>query len=99
MTAGEHSGHPIPHGPLPITGFISGNVSANVYINALAAATIGSITTEYDGCCGTSRGAVGEGSSTVFINGRPAARIGDAVNVHNGAGEVTDGSQNVYIGG
>ena len=63
-TAGEHNGHATPHGPLPITGTISG------------------------GCSGD-----------VFINGKPAARIGDTLAAHNGTGAVSDGSGDVLIGG
>ena len=39
---------------------------------------------------------IAAGSSTVFINGRPAARKGDAVSI---GGAVQDGSGNVFIGG
>lgn len=35
-------------------------------------------------------------SSSVFINGRPAARVGDAVSI---GGAVQDGSTDVFIGG
>ena len=35
----------------------------------------------------------------VFINGKPAARVGDALNAHNGTGKVNAGSGDVYIGG
>jgi len=55
-TAGEHSGHVPPHSPEPFTGEISGACSGDVRVNGLAAATVGSITTERDGCCGSSRG-------------------------------------------
>lgn len=98
-TAGEHTGHPAAHGPLPITGNISGNCSPDVFINGRAAAYIGSITTENDACCGSSQGAVGEGSGSVFINGLPAARLGDALNAHNGTGAISSGSGDVIIGG
>ena len=100
MTGGEHSGHTKnPHPPMQLTGNISDGCSSNVFINGKPAATVGSNTTEYDGCCGTNRGAVGAGSSSVFINGKPAARVGDKVNVHSGHGIVNSGSGNVYIGG
>ena len=99
VTAGEHTGHTTPHGPSQITGNISGNCSRNVFINGKPAAYIGSITTENDGCCGSSFGAVGAGSSSVNINGIPAARNGDALNAHNGTGIVNSGSPNVNIGG
>lgn len=39
---------------------------------------------------------IAAGSSTVFINKKPAARIGDAVSI---GGTVKDGSGNVRIGG
>lgn len=57
-TAGEHSGHVPPHSPEPFTGEISGSCSGDVRVNGLAAATVGSETTERDGCCGSSKGAV-----------------------------------------
>jgi uncharacterized Zn-binding protein involved in type VI secretion len=50
-------------------------------------------------CCpkmGCHPGVVAGGSSTVFINGRPAARMGDSV----GCGSIIAmGSSNVFIGG
>ena len=98
-TAGEHSGHVPPHSPEPFTGEISGACSGDVRVNGLAAATVGSITTERDGCCGSSKGAVGAGSGTVRINGKPAARMGDALTAHSGSGSVTGGSPDVKIGG
>jgi len=41
-------------------------------------------------------GQLAEGSSSVFINGLPAGRIGDAVNCGSVAAQ---GSENVFIGG
>jgi uncharacterized Zn-binding protein involved in type VI secretion len=76
-TAGEHNGHATPHGPLPITGTISGGCSGDVFINGRPAAYVGSTTTENDACCGSSQGSIAQGSSSVFINGKPAARIGE----------------------
>lgn len=99
-TAGEHSGHGMnPHPPLTFTGEISGGCSSNVFINGIAAATKDSVTTERDSCCGSSNGSVAVGSSSVFINGKPAARIGDALNAHSGAGAIIGGSGDVLIGG
>ena len=92
-TAGEHSGHVPPHSPEPFTGELSGACSG------LAAATVGSITTERDGCCGSSQGAVAAGSGTVRINGKAAARTGDALAPHSGSGTITGGSATVRIGG
>lgn len=41
-------------------------------------------------------GKIYSGSATVFINGLPAARIGDSVSC---GGSVAEGSPNVFIGG
>ena len=43
-TGGEHTGHVPPHGPLPISGQISGGCSGDVNINGQPAATVGSTT-------------------------------------------------------
>lgn len=94
-TAGEHSGHISAHPPSPITGRISGGCSPNVFVNGSAVATVGSITTEEDSCCGSSTGTVASGSSTVFANNKGVARIGDALNAHNGTANITGGSSNV----
>ena len=99
ITAGEHSGHTTPHPPMVFTGNISSNCSGNVFINGRPAAHIGSVTTENDGCCGTSHGIVAVGSGSVFINGIPASREGDALQPHSGNGIVNSGSGNVIIGG
>lgn len=98
-TAGEHTGHIPPHGPIPFTGEISGGCSPDVRTNSRPAAIVTSITTERDACCGSSQGIVAAGSRTVRINGLPAARVGDALAPHNGAGTVTGGSPDVKIGG
>lgn len=98
-TAGEHTGHIPPHTPEPFTGEISGACSGTVRINGLAAAVAGSTTTERDGCCGSSTGAVATGSGTVKIGGQPAARMGDTLAAHSGTGAITGGSSNVQIGG
>lgn len=71
----------------------------NVFINGRPAATVGSITTERDGCCGSSTGVVAAGSGSVFINGKPAARLGDALTPHSGSGAISGGSGDVFIGG
>ena len=98
-TAGEHTGHVPPHSPEPFAGEITGACSGTVRVGGLAAAVAGSTTTERDGCCGSSQGAVAAGSGTVRINGKPAARKGDALAAHSGAGTVTGGCATVRIGG
>lgn len=95
-TSGEHSTHTVsPCPPSAISGFISGGCSPNVYCNGLPVATVGSVTTENDSCCGSAKGTVATGSSKVFVNGKPIARIGDALNPHNGTASITGGSSNV----
>ena len=54
---------------------------------------------ERDGCCGSARGSVAVGSGSVFINGKPAARRGDALAPHSGSGQISAGSEDVNIGG
>lgn len=98
-TAGEHSGHVSSHLPETFTGEISGGCSSDVFINGIPAAVVGSVTTEYDSCCGRSRGKVAAGSGSVFINGKSAVRLGDALNPHSGSGKISGGSGNVNIGG
>lgn len=98
-TSGEHSGHTPPHAPMVFSGKITGGCSGDVFINGRPAATAGSITTENDGCCGSSQGSIRVGSGSVFINGKPAARLGDALNAHSGSGSVAGGSSDVSIGG
>jgi uncharacterized Zn-binding protein involved in type VI secretion len=101
MTAGEHSGHTDEeiHSSSALTGLISGNCSPNVFINGLEAAYVGSVTTEYDSCCGSSSGSVAEGSPNVFVNGKPLARKGDSIQAHSGYAHITGGSSNVFING
>ncbi len=98
-TGGEHSGHVPPHPPMAFSGEICAGCWGDVIINGLPSATVGSVTLEQDGCCGSSLGSVAVGSSTVFIHGQPAARRGDALNPHSGSGAITGGSGDVFIGG
>jgi len=98
-TGGEHNGHIVPHAPMQFTGEITGACSGDVFINGQPAATVGSITTERDNCCGSSQGSVAVGSGSVFINGKPAARLGDELSAHSGSGNISSGSGDVLIGG
>jgi uncharacterized Zn-binding protein involved in type VI secretion len=76
---------PLPH---PFAGVIDGNLSTNVMIMGMPAATVGSTATNTPPHIPTppgtsfqipptSRGTIMVGSSTVMINGKPAARNGD----------------------
>lgn len=97
ITSGEHSGHSLnPHSPLPITGNISDNCSLNVFCNGIAVAHKGSVTTEVDGCCGSSSGSIAQGSSTVFVNNIPVSRKGDSISAHSGTAIIDSGSSNVF---
>lgn len=83
------SGGPVPTPlPHPFDGILDGNLSANVNIMGRAAATVGSSATNtpphFPTLPGTAfqkppanKGSVTQGSGTVFINRKPAARNGD----------------------
>lgn len=81
-----------------ITGTITANCSSDVYVNGLQVATVGSITTE---ACQLHAGAgvIAVGSATVFVNGKPVARLGDEVTSHCGVSFITTGSATVNVGG
>ena len=100
---------PLPH---PFTGKIDGSLSSNVNIDGKPAATQDSTATNTPSHMPqggpfqkppSNRGTVQIGSSTVFINGKPAARNGDkAITCNDPAdlpvGTVVAASQ-VMIGG
>jgi uncharacterized Zn-binding protein involved in type VI secretion len=74
---------PLPH---PFFGIIDGNLSTNVKIMSMPAATMGSTATNTPPHIPqggpfqippTNRGTIIKGSATVMINGKPAARNGD----------------------
>ncbi len=78
---------PLPH---PFIGLIDGNLSADVKIGGLPAATVGSTASNTPPHLPTppgtafqipptNRGTIMVGSATVIINGKPAARNGDQV--------------------
>lgn len=78
--------------PSPLVEF-----SADVKINGLGAGRVGDHYAAH-GCVAHSphQDVISAGSSSVFINGRPAARRGDAVSI---GGSVMEGSGDVFIGG
>jgi uncharacterized Zn-binding protein involved in type VI secretion len=76
---------PLPH---PFSGVLSDGLSSDVNISGLAAATVGSIADNTPPHVPTApgttfqrppvnKGTVQKGSTTVMINGKPAARAGD----------------------
>ena len=76
---------PLPH---PFNGMIQGNLSSNVKVDGMPAATVGSTANNQPPHIPTppgtafqipptNQGTIIQGSTTVFINGKPAARAGD----------------------
>jgi uncharacterized Zn-binding protein involved in type VI secretion len=103
---------PVP-APCPFDGPITGNLSENVFVQGLAAATVGSTATNTPPHVPTvpgtfinpptNLGTVISGSATVLINGKAAARQGDQAQTCNDpvplpVGVVTAAST-VLIGG
>lgn len=77
----------------PRTGISASN---NVFINGIRAHRLNDAWNVH--CCpsdGCHAGAVASGSASVFINGRPAARIGDSISCGS---LIAMGSPNVDIG-
>jgi uncharacterized Zn-binding protein involved in type VI secretion len=80
---------PVPH---PFTGVIDGNLSSDVKIMGLPAATVGSTATNTPSHVPiggtfvippTNQGTILMGSLTVLINKKPAARMGDTAQTCN----------------
>lgn len=97
--------------PHPFAGILDGALSANVQIMGLPAATVGSTATNTPPHAPSggsfvnppsNRGEIMRGSSTVFINGKPAARAGDAAITCNDPSDLPAGnvvaSGTVFIG-
>jgi uncharacterized Zn-binding protein involved in type VI secretion len=86
-------GGPVPTPmPMPFSGTITGNCSPTVLIGGMGAATVGSTATNsppHIPAGGpfqvppTNQGTVMQGSATVLIGGKPAARAGDQVQTCN----------------
>lgn len=83
------------HGSWPPRNNIA--ASSNVYINGIGAHRQGdSWPTHCNPAPSCHAGSTASGSSTVFINGKQAARIGDPVDCGD---TIAAGSSNVFIGG
>lgn len=103
---------PLPH---PFSGIFDTNLSLDVKIMGLPAATMGSIATNQPSHLPTppgvafqippiNQGRVVMGSSTVFINGKGAARVGDLTETcqdpaPNQAAQIVVPVSTVFIGG
>lgn len=86
------------HGCDTITTIL-GTLQNSVYINGIKAAVDGDVLSPHTilqgAICVPHTAYVNEGSSTVFFEGIPAARLGDSAD----AGQIITGSDNVFIGG
>lgn len=100
---------PLPH---PFTGLLDGELSPDVKIMGMPAAHVGSTATNIPAHVPQggpfqappgNRGTIQRGSATVFINGRPAARMGDPATTCNDPADLPVGtvvaSGTVLIGG
>ncbi len=94
--------------PLPFTGFIDKGTSADVNIEGFAAATKDSEASNTTGhmsmgALASNKGKIIQGSSTVLINGKAAARAGDSVQTCNDPSDLPTSSVvamgTVFIGG
>jgi uncharacterized Zn-binding protein involved in type VI secretion len=111
---------PSPGGPvptptqMPFAGLLSGNLSPNVKIEGRAAATVGSTASNQPPHVApptspfqvlpSNQGSIRTGSSSVFINGKPAARAGDSAQTcsdpnPNLNAKVVAPPGTIYIGG
>lgn len=100
---------PVPH---PFAGMIDGGCSANVKINGMPAATLGSTASNLPPHVPiggtfvnppTNKATIIKGSAIVMINGKPAARAGDMAITCNDPAPLPVGTvvaiSNVLIGG
>lgn len=84
----------IPH----CSGMVRAEGSNNVYVNGIAWSRQGDRNTPHllPGVpCPTHAAPIAVGSTTVFVNGRGAGRVGDAI---SGCTSVAAGSPNVFCG-
>ena len=106
-------GGPIPTPlPSPFTGTLDGALSSDVNVAGMAAATVGSTATntpQHIPVAGpfqkppSNKATVLQGSTSVFINGKPAARMGDPATTCNDPADLPAGTVvaagTVFIGG
>lgn len=106
-------GGPVPTPlPSPFVGTLDGELSSDVKIAGMAAATVGSTATNTPAHIPTAgpfqsppadKGTVKTGSSSVFINGKAAARMGDTAMTCNDPSDLPGGTViaagTVFIGG
>jgi uncharacterized Zn-binding protein involved in type VI secretion len=84
----------IPH----CSGMVRAQGSPNVYVNGIPWSRQGDVNTPHllpPFPCPTHSAPIAVGSTTVFVNGRGAGRVGDAI---SGCTSVAAGSPNVFCG-
>ena len=107
-------GGPVPTPtPLPFVGKLMSGLSTDVYINGLPAATVNSVAQNVPPHLApppatfqkppTNTGTVLVGSTTVLVNGKGLARVGDQVKTCNDpvdapTSAITAGSSDVFVG-
>ena len=85
----------IPH----CSGMVRAEGSPNVMINGIPNSRMGDSNTPHllpGDPCPTHSAPIASGSTTVFVNGKGAGRVGDSI---AGCTSVAAGSPNVFIGG
>jgi uncharacterized Zn-binding protein involved in type VI secretion len=88
------TGHPGSHGP---RGFQGSAGSSNVYANGIKVIRSNIIDLLIDAHSPPANDEyVSAGSSSVFVNGKPVSRVGDAISC--GGGTMASGSSNVFAG-
>lgn len=106
-------GGPVPTPlPSPFVGTLDGELSSDVHIAGMAAATVGSTATntpQHIPMAGpfqkppANQATVLQGSTSVFVNGKPAARMGDPATTCNDPADLPAGtvmaSGTVFVGG
>lgn len=89
--------HGCPACPHPVIG--PGIVgSPDILVNGLQPLRVGDPGV-HAACCGPNSWVVAMGSSTVFFNNIPAARLGDMTTHCGGVGKLIMGSPDVIVGG
>lgn len=98
---------PTPGGPVPVplpspfSGTLDGSLSSDVFIDGMAVATVGSTATntpQHVPAAGpfqkppSNQATVFQGSATVFVNGKPLARLGDPATTCNDPADLPAGT-------